>query len=213
MITPIPLFDGGAITPEMLRSWQQAIDELQRYAIQSYVFPLQKTGTTLLCNLQSNPILFGTPTATGSSSSSSSGSSGSPSTQITITINWTIPTTIGSGFTISGSNLVIPSSAIIPYQKAQDGLYYIIGQPRLLLTGFQWSAPNLQMKMKYDFGFFTSTETDWQTIAGAESCQCSSSSSESSSSMSSSSTSSSSSSSSPATTITLTPCDVNGIAL
>ena len=209
----LPLNDGDFVTTEWLQSIPPAIEELQRLAITKVQPPLVRQSKTL--QLASGQFIgFGIPQPASSSSSSSS-SGADYSGNVTIQINWSIPTIIGTDFTVIGSNLVIPSSAIIAYTKGSDGKYYVLGQPRLIISNIQWNSPSLQMKQRYDFGLFMSTETDWQNIDTAVVCNCTSSSSSSSSPSSSSSSSSSSSrsSSTPATTITVIPCDVAGNAL
>lgn len=82
--------------------------------------------------------------------------------------------TVQAGWTITGTT--IPTTAIIPYQKAADGLYYALGQLRIVVTDMRYTeddvAPNytFQKKIRYDFGVFTTTESDWITVTTAVDC-------------------------------------------
>lgn len=81
---------------------------------------------------------------------------------VTVQAGWTLP-----------ANTNIPVTAIIPYQAAADGLNYVIGQPREVMTNFQYdtSSHKLQKKVRYDFGVFATTESSaWVDITTAVDC-------------------------------------------
>jgi hypothetical protein len=81
---------------------------------------------------------------------------------VTVQAGWTLP-----------ANTNIPTTAIIPYQMAADGKFYVLGQPRVVMTSFQYDTGThtLQQKVRFDFGAFSTTESSaWVDITTAKDC-------------------------------------------
>lgn len=84
---------------------------------------------------------------------------------VTVQAGWTLP-----------ANTEIPTPAIIPFQQAANGNYYVIGQPREVMTNFQYdtTAHKLQKKVRMDFGAFSTTESSaWVDVTTAIKCRTS----------------------------------------
>ena len=81
---------------------------------------------------------------------------------VTVQAGWTLP-----------ANTNIPTSAIIPFQVAADGLLYVLGEPREVITNMQYDTTShkIQKKVRADFGMFTTTESsDWVDVTTAVDC-------------------------------------------
>jgi hypothetical protein len=81
---------------------------------------------------------------------------------VTVQAGWSLP-----------ANTEIPTTAIIPFQKAADGNYYAIGEGREVVTDIQYdtSTHKLQKKVRMDFGAFSTTESSsWVDITTAVDC-------------------------------------------
>jgi len=81
---------------------------------------------------------------------------------VTVQAGWTLP-----------DNTNIPTSAIIPFQQAADGKWYVIGQPKEVATNFNYDTTThkLQKKVRYDWGAFCTTESsEWVDITTAVNC-------------------------------------------
>lgn len=84
--------------------------------------------------------------------------------------------TVQAGYTMPYST-TIPTTAIVPFMQAADGLWYVVGVPKTVMTAIEYTgasepANTLHVKYKYDFGLFTGTESDWQTVFTATAFAC-----------------------------------------
>lgn len=71
------------------------------------------------------------------------------------------------------ANTTIPVTAIIPFLLAADDDYYVVGQPREVMTNIRYDVVThkLQKKVRYDWGVFTTTEsTAWVDVTTAVDC-------------------------------------------
>ena len=121
-----------------------------------------------LGNVDQRPLLLGMPTGAYTSGATitldpcdaAGVDNGQPNA--TVQAGWTLP-----------ANTNIPTTAIIPYQLAADGNFYVIGQPREVITNMQYDTTThkLQKKVRYDFGAFATTESSaWVDITTAVDC-------------------------------------------
>lgn len=122
-------------------------------------------------------IMFGFPTAAVASEAATmtldpcdAGGADNDQANVTVQAGWTFPT-------VTGTALTIPTTAIIPFVRAVDGHYHVVGglpagAPRTVVTNIQYDTTThkLQMKLRYSFGIFTTTESDWQDITTAVDC-------------------------------------------
>ena len=81
---------------------------------------------------------------------------------VTVQAGWTLP-----------ANTNIPTTAIIPFALAANGNWYVLGDPKEVITNIQYdtSTHKLQKKVRYDFGWFCTTESSsWVDITTAVDC-------------------------------------------
>ena len=66
----------------------------------------------------------------------------------------------------------IPVTAIVPFAKAQDGDFYILGQAKQIQTDIEYNQTynNFRKKLRLDFGWFSSTESDWIEVIDLVDC-------------------------------------------
>jgi hypothetical protein len=72
------------------------------------------------------------------------------------------------------SGVKLPAGVpIMPFQKAQDGNFYVCGTMKEIVTNIQYdgSAHKLQKKIKDDWGFFQTNESDWIDIIDFVNCE------------------------------------------
>jgi len=85
---------------------------------------------------------------------------------MTVQAGWTLPTGL------TGTELEIPTSAIIPFQQSADGKYYVLGQPVQAWGQVTYSTTThkLYQRTWFDWGWFRTTISDLQEITTAVDC-------------------------------------------
>jgi hypothetical protein len=79
----------------------------------------------------------------------------------------------GQDLTGTPNPLTLPTTTVIPFQRAADGKYYPKGKaPVQVIRDIEYdpSTHYFMMKLCYDFGDFCSDKSDWQQIVHVVNC-------------------------------------------
>jgi len=145
-----------------------AVGQLVRYWTQARL----EGGWELVIDSGPDGVFFGKPTEAYTSGAtitldpcdSAGVDNGAPN--VTVQAGWTLPT-------VTGTALSIPVTAIVPFTQAADGNWYVLGQPKKIVTdtGYNTTTHYSLQKIRYDFGLFCTTESDWQNVQDFVNCQ------------------------------------------